>query len=65
MVKPANKYKEILKNLETKGKVAVLNTQKDIDAFEKISKNMEEYQRQYQVKERNSQIAASQVTLTA
>lgn len=56
---------KIIKELEKDGKVKSLNQAKDFDAIFEMNSEMETVRREYQIKDRNSQVSASTVILTA
>ncbi|RLD66386.1 MAG: hypothetical protein DRI84_04885 [Bacteroidetes bacterium] len=56
---------KIIKKLKKDGKIESLNKTKDLDAIIEMNSEMENVRREYQVKDRNSQVSASQVILTA
>jgi hypothetical protein len=56
---------QIEKILEELGEGEPLIDPKHLDAFQKMNEIMEETQREFQVKDKQSQISASKVILTA
>ena len=66
MIVTVNKTQEIKARLAQQGNaVGYLNQEHHIKAIAKMDKEMEEVRRDYKVKERDSKISASEVTLTA
>jgi hypothetical protein len=51
--------------MQSEGKVIFLDRPEDIAAIEEMNSQLEDVRREYQVKNRNSQISASNVILTA
>lgn len=64
MVKKISKTAEIEARLQREGKVAELNQKQHKEAIYAMNQSMEAVRREFQVKERNSQLAASDVILT-
>ncbi len=56
---------KIIEQLEKEGKVEYLNKSEDLDAVFEMNDEMESVRRDYQVKDRKSQVSASNVILTA
>ena len=64
MLKKISKTEEINARLKREGKVTILNQPEHLAAIETMNKRLEAARREYQIKERNSQISASKVILT-
>lgn len=65
MIVTVNKTEQIKAKLAEQGKaVGYLNQDHHIKAIANMDKEMEEVRRDFKVKERDSKISASQVTLT-
>ena len=60
-----NKTKEVIDKLNAEQKSQTLNSASDLANITAINKRMEEVRREFQVKERESQISASKITFTA
>jgi hypothetical protein len=60
-----NKTKEVIDKLNAQQKSQTLNSASDLANIAAINKRMEEVRREFQIKERESQISASQITFTA
>lgn len=65
MTTKISKYQELMGRLSDEKKVTYLDKPKDIEVMAEIDKQMEGVRREYQIKEKNSQISASNVILTA
>ena len=66
MIVTVNKTQQIKAKLAQQGKaVGYLNQPQHIKAISDMDKEMEEVRREFKVKERDSQISASEVILTA
>ena len=65
MIKKINKTEEIKARLFRENKVTCLDTPEHIKAIMKMNDEMEEVRREYKVKEKNSQISAYNIILTA
>lgn len=65
MTKKISKYQELMSRLQDENKVTYLDQKKDIEVITEIDKQMENVRREYQIKEKNSQISAKGVILTA
>jgi len=65
MTKKISKYQELMGRLSDEKKVTYLDKPHDIEVINKIDKQMEGVRREYQIKEKNSQISAASVILTA
>ena len=65
MAKKISKYQELMGRLKDEKKVTYLNAKADIDMMIMVDKQMENVRREYQIKEKNSQISASNVILTS
>jgi len=64
MIEPVSRTAAINKKLETDGMVTYLNEPQHIAAIVAMNEKMAEVRRDYQVKDRNSQISAVNVILT-
>lgn len=64
MLKKISKTEEINARLRKEGKVTILNKPEHLAAVEVMNKRLEAARREFQIKERNSQISASKVILT-
>lgn len=60
-----NKTEEIKAKLVSEGKVSFLDAPEHMAAILKMNEEMEEVRREYKIKEKNSQISAAQIVLTA
>lgn len=65
MIKKINKTEEIKEQLNKVGKITYLDSPKHIEAIVRMNEEMEEVRRDYMEKEKNSQISAATVVLTA
>ncbi|WP_090781886.1 hypothetical protein [Pedobacter sp. ok626] len=65
MIQKVSRTAEIYERLEREGKVSYLDQPEHIAAIDAMSDQMEEVRREYQVKDRNSQVAAASVILIA
>lgn len=65
MIKKVSKYQELMGRLSDEKKVTYLDKPSDIEAINEIDRQMECVRREYQIKEKNSQISAASVILTA
>ncbi len=65
MTKIISNSEKIIQKLKEDGKVEFLDKEEDLDAIFEMNTEMEIVRREYQVKDRNSQIAASKTILTA
>ena len=65
MTNKISKYQELMNRLKAENKVTYLDTKKDIEIMIELDKEMEKVWREYQIKERNSEISAANVILTA
>lgn len=65
MIIKKNRTETVKSKMRQEGKVTILNKDQDIQAVTLMNKELEEVRREYQVKDRNSQITASTVILTA
>jgi hypothetical protein len=63
MIKPISRTQAINERLEQENKISVLNEQKHIDAIVRVNNAMENVKRDYQSKDRNSQLSAATKTL--
>ncbi len=55
---------KIIRRLQDEGKIESLDKQEDLDAIIEMNEEMEIVSREYQIKDKNSQISASTVILT-
>ena len=60
-----NKTKEVTDKLKSEQKTQILNSASDLAKISAINKHMQDVRREFQVKERESQMSASKVILTA
>jgi hypothetical protein len=65
MIKKISKTEVIKAKMRENGQVTFLDHPEHIAAIVEMNDQLEEVRREYQVKDRNSQISASQVILTA
>lgn len=65
MITKTSRTEAIRAKMKQEGKVTQLDTAKHISAITTMNKQLESVRREYQVKDRNSQTAASTVILTA
>ncbi|MBX2943612.1 MAG: hypothetical protein KF860_14840 [Cyclobacteriaceae bacterium] len=65
MATTINKTKEVIDRLKAEQKILTLNSPGDLAKIAATNKHMEEVRREFQVKERESQMSASKVILTA
>ena len=59
-----NRSKSFAEKMRKEGKVVTFNTAKDFEVCNELNKKLEEFRREYQVKERNSFLSASKIILT-
>lgn len=65
MIITIDKTQEIKDRLEKEGKkVTYLDKKEDLEAIDALDRQMEEVRREYKLKDRESQVLASQSTLT-
>lgn len=65
MIREIHQTPRIIKSLSKKGACVPLNKPAHLKAFQKINEIMEETRREFEVKDKQSQISASKVILTA
>jgi hypothetical protein len=65
MITRISKTEEFKAKLKAQDKVSYLNENKHISAITSMNKDLEVVRREFQVKDRNSQITATTVILTA
>ena len=65
MAKKINKVQEIMKRLTDANKIVILNSPADIQKNAAMNEQLEADRTEFQIKEKQSQITASQVILTA
>ncbi len=65
MIKRISKTEAIKAKLKKEGKVTYLNKAKHIKAIDSMNRQLEEARREYQIKDRNSQMSAAKVILNA
>lgn len=65
MIKRINKTEEIRNRLISEGKVSSLNSNEHIQAMVKMNKALEDLKREYIIKDKLSQISASQTVLNS
>lgn len=65
MITKISKTEAIRAKMKQEGKVTSLNSAQHIAAITTMNKQLETVRREYQVKDRNSQITAATVILTA
>ncbi|MDR3266726.1 MAG: hypothetical protein LBT24_04050 [Tannerella sp.] len=64
MINKISKTEAFEKRMEEAGKISILDRPEDIRAINEMNKQMEIVRREYRIKDRNSQSAASLVILT-
>lgn len=60
-----NKREQVLSQLNAEQKVFVMNSEEDMVSLLAINQHMEEVNRDYQIKDQQSQLSAATVILTA
>lgn len=65
MTEIISRSEKIIQQLKKEGKFVTLNRPEDLNAITEMNNEMENVRRDYQVKDRNSQVHASNVILTA
>ena len=65
MIIKISKTEDLNNQLQKEGKVKILNDTTHTKAMEEMNRDLEENRREYQVKDRKSQISAAKVILTA
>ena len=65
MIEIINKTEEIKNRLKSEGKVNTLNSNEHIQAMVKMNKALEDLKREYIIKDKLSQISASQTVLNS
>ncbi len=65
MIKKINRTEAFKAKMKTEGKVTTLNEAQHMSAIATMNSRLESVRRDYQLKDRNSQITASNVILTA
>jgi hypothetical protein len=65
MINKVSKTEALRSKLRQEGKVTTLDKTQHISAITTMNKELESVRREYQVKDRNSQISAANVILTA
>jgi hypothetical protein len=65
MIEIINKTEEIRNRLISEGKVNTLNSNEHIQAMVKMNKALEDLKRDYIIKDKQSQISASQTVLNS
>ena len=65
MISKISKTETIRAKMVEEGRVTFLDQPEDIAAIEEMNSQLEDVRREYQLKNRNSQISASNVILTA
>ncbi|HUM46429.1 MAG TPA: hypothetical protein PLD84_05855 [Chitinophagales bacterium] len=65
MIEKISRTEEIEKKLSDENKVTYFDSPADIQVIKTMNDEMEEINREYKVKEKNSQISASEVILTS
>ena len=65
MIKKISKTEEIKTQLQNDGKVTKLDQPGHVAAIEAMNRQMQQVRREFQVKDRNSQINAARVILTS
>ncbi len=65
MITKISKTEDLNKRLRKEGKITLLNDSSRKEAIHELNLDMEESKREYQVKDRKSQISASKVILTS
>ena len=64
MANLTNKYAEIMDELKKNGNTSYLDSKEDIQAIDDFNQKMEEVERDYQIKSKESEESASEVLLT-
>lgn len=59
-----NKYAEVMDELKKKGTTSYLDSKEDIQSINDFNKEMEEVDREYQIRSKESEKSASKVLLT-
>jgi hypothetical protein len=65
MITKISKTEAVKAKLRMEGKVSILDTSEHLDAIAIMNEQLEAVRREYQKKDKNSQISASRVILTA
>lgn len=65
MIKKVSKTEKLISTLRTQGKVIVLNDKEQVSSVTRMNKELEKVRREYQIKERDSKINASNIILTS
>jgi len=65
MIKEINKTEKLNAQLKKEGKVIQLNNKEHAEAIETMNEELEKTRRDYQVKNRESQVSAAKVILTS
>jgi hypothetical protein len=63
MSKQISEYDDILNELSQDGEIEMLDSDEDFEIMEKMNERMDEAKREYQAKEKNSQLAAANIIL--
>lgn len=64
MVEKISRSKNYAEKMRQEGNVTTFNRPEDIKVSIKMNENLEQFRREYQVKDRKSQMGASRVILT-
>jgi hypothetical protein len=65
MIIKISKTEDLNNQLQKEGKITLLNGTAHTKAMEEMNRDLEENRREYQVKDRESQMSAAKVILTA
>ena len=64
MIESINKTKSYVEKMRQEGKVTTFDKEEHFKASIEMNKKLEQFRREYKVKDRNSQISASKIILT-
>lgn len=64
MIEKISKSEAYAEKMKAEGKVTTFNRPEDIEISIRMNENLEQFRREYQAKDRNSQMNASKVILT-
>jgi hypothetical protein len=64
MIEKISRSETYAEKMRQEGKVITFNKPEDIKVSIKMNESLEQFRREYQVKDRNSQMSASKVILT-
>lgn len=65
MVKKINRTDDFIAEMKREGKVTVLDKKEHVEAIVAMNEKLENFRREYQVKDRNSQRSAAKLVLTS